>query len=104
MCGWYVRITEATGENVADKIAKFLYERTKEFTESGKKVGTSKIFEDLGIGNKTFQQIITNLDLRSERILLPKVITDITKFDEKEEVVITASKDKLVIRKSNIGK
>ncbi len=97
-------ITEATNIDVADKIAKFLYERTKEFTESGKKVGASKIFEDLGInGNKTSQQIITNLDIRSERILLPKVVTNLTKFDEKGEVVITASKDKVVIRKSDIG-
>jgi len=96
-------ITSVTKIDVADKIAKYLYEKTKEFSEKDKKTETSKIFEDIGVsgaGNSnTEQQVVTNLDIRSERILLPKIISNLSKFDEKEEVVIKAQKGKIVVEK-----
>ncbi len=94
-------ITEVTGINVADKIAKYLYERTKQSCEKGKDKNTSKILEDLGISKieKQHQQIVTNLDIRSNKILLPKVINDIAKFDEKDDAVIKINKGKIVIEK-----
>jgi len=94
-------ITEATKMDVAGKIAEYLYERAKQFTESGKKIGAKEILEELSIKRegKPAQQIITNLDMRSDRILLPKLITDITKFNDKEEFVITAKDGELSIKK-----
>ena len=94
-------ITAATEINVAEKIAKFLYERAKEFTEKGKHAEASKIFEDLGISTieKHGQQIITNLDIRSNKILLPKVVNDIAKFHEKEDIVIKVDKGKIFIER-----
>jgi ribosomal protein S6--L-glutamate ligase len=99
-------ITQATRIDIADKIAKFLYEKTKLFKESGKKKEAKKIFEELGIqqGKETTQQIIANLDFRSGRILLPKIVSDITKFSDKEELVIKARKGKLYIENSGTGK
>jgi len=96
-------ITSVTKIDVADKIAQYLYEKTKGFVDKGKKSETSKMFTDLGVGgaekDTTEQQIITNLDFRSERILLPKIISSITKFDEKEDVVIKAKKGKITLEK-----
>ena len=95
-------ITEVTKIDVADKIAKYLYEKTKEFSEKGKKNETSKMFTDLGVGGSdknNEQQIVTNLDFRSERILLPKIISKISKFDEKEDVVIKAKNGKISVEK-----
>ncbi len=94
-------ITEATETNIADKIAKFLYEKTKEFTEKDKKTESNKIFEDLGISTteKTGQQIIANLDIRTNKILLPKVVNDIAKFNEKEDVIIKVSKGKIFVER-----
>lgn len=96
-------ITSVTKIDVADKIAKYLFEKTKEFVEKGKKTETSKMFTDLGVGGagkeNAEQQVITNLDFRSERILLPKIISNITKFDEKDEVVIKAKKGKISLEK-----
>jgi ribosomal protein S6--L-glutamate ligase len=96
-------ITSVTGIDVADKIAKHLYEKTKEFTEKGKSKETFKLFTDMGVdtAGKTGseQQIITNLDFRSERILLPKIVSKITKFDEKEDVVIKVKKGKISLEK-----
>ncbi len=93
-------ITSVTKIDVADKIAKYLYERTKEFSEKGKTTETSKLFADLGVSPKgEEQQIVTHLDLRSERILLPKIISSIAKFNESEEVVIKAQKGKITLEK-----
>lgn len=96
-------ITSVTKIDVADKIAQYLYEKAKEFSEKGKKTETTKMFSDLGvnIAGKTDaeQQIVTNLDFRSDRILLPKIISNIAKFDEKEDVVIKAQKGKISVEK-----
>ena len=94
-------ITSVTKIDVADKIAKYLYEKTKEFSERGKNTETSKMFTDLGVngGKGEEQQIVTNLDFRSERILLPKIITKLAKFDEKEDVVIKAKEGKISLEK-----
>lgn len=96
-------ITSVTKIDVADKIAKYLFEKTKEFIEKGKKTETSKMLVDLGVskegGSETEQQIITNLDIRSERILLPKIVSKLSKFDEKEDVVIKASKGKISLER-----
>jgi len=95
-------ITEITKIDVADKIAKFLHKRTSESAEKGKKTETTKMFADLGIkesGKGSEQQIVANLDFRSDRILLPKIITSITKFDEGDEVVIKSIKGKISLEK-----
>jgi len=99
-------ITKATDVNIADKIAKALYLKTKEFTENKKSNKANKILEDLGIKNnkEEVKQVITNLDLRGNRLLIPEVMTSITKFDEKDEVVLKAKKDHLYIKKFNIEK
>ncbi|MBW2976190.1 RimK family alpha-L-glutamate ligase [Candidatus Woesearchaeota archaeon] len=96
-------ITSVTKTDVADKIAKYLYEKTQEFSEKGKHTETSKMFVDLGVSGAgktdTEQQIVTTLDFRSDRILLPKIITSLAKFDEREDVVIKAKKGKVSLEK-----
>ncbi|MFH2028677.1 MAG: RimK family alpha-L-glutamate ligase, partial [Nanoarchaeota archaeon] len=91
-------ITKTTGIDVADKIAAYLYTRTKECCEEGKKIHAEQILKELSIEKKgPVQNILTNLDFRGDRILLPKVVTDITGFNEKQELLIKAKKGKLEI-------
>jgi ribosomal protein S6--L-glutamate ligase len=95
-------ITSVTGIDVADIIAKYIFERTKQFKEKDNSAETNKLFTDIGVSHidkLPDQQVITNIDLRSERILLPKIISSISKFDEKDEVVIKASKGKVSLEK-----
>lgn len=96
-------ITKATKIDVADHIAKFLHKRTMETMASKKEPGAGKIFTELGIEEARAKDIITNLDFRSDRILLPEVLTRITKFDEKTEVLIRAKKGKVEIKKMENG-
>jgi len=94
-------VTKYTGIDVADIIAKFLYKKANEFKDKGKTKDTSKIFADLGIkaASDEIKEIITNVDFRGDRILLPELITKITKFDEKDELSIKADKGRLNIEK-----
>jgi len=93
-------IKQATGINVEDKIAKYLYEKTKAFTEKGTKQGTGEIMKEIAVekGAKE-QQIVTNLDFRGERVLLPKIITDMGRINEKDEFIIKVKKGKIEIEK-----
>ncbi|HLC64681.1 MAG TPA: RimK family alpha-L-glutamate ligase [Candidatus Nanoarchaeia archaeon] len=93
-------ITAVTKENVAGKIAKFLFERTKEYISKGKDAKTSKIFAEAGMSKRGGeQQIISNIDFRASRMLLPKVITEISGFDEKDEFVIKVENGKVTIER-----
>ena len=94
-------ITQATKINVADKIAKFLFTKTKELAESGKKETTKDILKEIEAAPSN--EIITHLDFRGNRILLPEVITNITKFTEKDEFSIKASKGELAVKKFGVG-
>jgi ribosomal protein S6--L-glutamate ligase len=97
-------ITKTTNIDIADKMAKYLYLKTKKITESGKKKAEDDIMKELNIdttGNS--QDILTNLDFRANRILLPKIVTSITGFNDKEELLIKAKKGKIEIGKYKIG-
>ena len=56
--------------------------------------------DDLGIS--TSKQIISTLDYRGARILLPEIISKIAGFDENEDVEITANEQSVKIKKLNI--
>jgi len=89
-------ITAATKIDVASKIAKFLFDKTKEFTSAQKKTGAEKILSEK-IGKAENKEIITTLDFRGERILLPEIVSKITKFNERDNYTIKSEKGKLRI-------
>ncbi|MBR9675482.1 RimK family alpha-L-glutamate ligase [Candidatus Woesearchaeota archaeon] len=98
-------IMDVTNINVADKIAKYLYEKTLSFKEQSGNGKKRELLKDLGINQAEKngdQSIISTLDFRGGRILLPELITNFSKFKEGEEYVIEASEGKLVIKKLNI--
>ncbi len=96
-------ITKSTKVDVADKIAKFLYQKTKEFAEGKKSTNTTKILDDLGIqgSEEESKQLITTMDIRGNRLLIPEVVSKLTKFNDKEEVVFEIKEGKLIIKKFN---
>ncbi len=94
-------ITKITGINVAEKIAKYLAAKTKAFKESKEHDKASQIIDELGITNTEEEStIITNLDIRGNRILLPELITSISKLSEDNEVTVKVSKGKVTIKKN----
>ncbi|MBD3361449.1 RimK family alpha-L-glutamate ligase [Candidatus Woesearchaeota archaeon] len=86
-------ITETTKVDIADKIAKFLYEETQKRKSAGIKEKSSRVVKEF----LPAQEILAKLDLRGERILLPEFVTRLTQFDDEKEVKIKADKGKLEI-------
>ena len=93
-------VTKATKIDIADKIAKYLFDHAKERREIGDTTNTDKLFEDLGIkGTETAKQILTHLDFRGDRILLPELINAIAKFKEKHEVIVKVKEGNISIKR-----
>jgi len=99
-------ITRTTKIDVADAIARHLYERTLELKSKSKELEAAKIIK--GIDEKKSwggrKKIITTLDFRGNMILLPEMITRISDFDAEDNYEIIAEPDKVIIKKLKIKK
>ena len=91
-------VTQATGIDVADKIAAYLYNQTKLRADASKKKGATKIMRQ--IEPEQLKEFITTLSFRGNRILLPETANNLAKFKDDEEVTIHAEKGKIEIRKT----
>lgn len=86
-------ITKATKVDVADKIAKYLFEQTKKRKEAGKEEKEKKTMAEI----LPEQEILSKLDFRGERILLPEFVSKLTHFKEGKDVIIKANQGKLFV-------
>lgn len=94
-------ITRTTKIDIADLIAKYLFERTKQLVDSQRESKAKNILEDLDIKDSLdkSKELISQLDFRGDRILLPKVISRIAGFSESDSVKITAEKGRVTLEK-----
>ena len=93
-------LTKATKKDIADAMASFLCEKTKEFKKNSSDVTYKDVLKELEISSDTHQkEIVTNLDIRAGIIRLPSVITKVTGFTESDDVSIKVEKGKLIIQK-----
>ena len=116
-------ITQYTGIDVADRIAHYLFKRTsskvkKQMTESAddiladidkmqlsKPKRTSKIIKTNSsyIDDGSGEVLITSLDFRASRVLLPEVITKSAKLTDKSDYEFISKPGEVVIRKFDMG-
>lgn len=95
-------ITKATNSDVADKLAKYLYKTTKEFMEKKGSSDSSSVFKEMGIDGEDkagCAEIVTNLEFRGQRVLLPESITKLAKLNDKNEYVIKLEGKNIIIKK-----
>ena len=92
-------ITAATKVDIADKIAKYLYENTKKIVEEDTNFQTKEVLQNHGISNVESKNIITKLDFRSNRILLPDIISKMSNFNEYDEYIINVNNGKIEIER-----
>ena len=90
-------ITEATKENIAEKIAKYIYDRADSRKRQKENIDSEELFN---LGKKIGQEktIITNLDFRGKKILLPEFVNTICKFEENKDVNIELKLKELKIK------
>lgn len=93
--------------DVAEEIARFLFKKTESIIGLSKEMKKVETMKDIAVDNlieKAEEEIITTLDFRGERILLPELVTKMTKFDDGKEHTIKAKKGKLEIEEFKVGK
>jgi ribosomal protein S6--L-glutamate ligase len=94
-------ITKATGINVADRLAKFLYKKAQEHLSKKSSSDSSSVFKEMGIdenGEKNATELITNLEFRGQRVLLPESVTKLAKLNDKDEYTVKLDGKALTIR------
>ncbi len=90
-------ITKCTKVDVADAIAKYLHEQTKGLKREEHEAGATQLLKDEGL--EASDTLITTLDFRGTRVLLPEVVVKRAKLEEDAEYEITARPDSLSIKK-----
>lgn len=91
-------ISAATGVDVADHIAKFLFQLTKKHRRVSHGAKADKMLSDVGTSNP----LMTSLDFRGNRVLLPEVLTRRCNFNEDDVFELIGKKGHLEIKKMNI--
>jgi ribosomal protein S6--L-glutamate ligase len=84
-------ITRATKINVAAKIAKYLHTGAKHFRMKQAGLAIREVVPE--------KEILTHPEFRGNRLILPEVVTTLTKLSEQDEVSMTMEKGKVTIRK-----
>jgi ribosomal protein S6--L-glutamate ligase len=95
-------ITKATEVDVADQIVKATYKATQDWMQLRGKEGAEDVLHKIEIGKKEemAKEIVTPLTFRGDRILLPKIVTQMSGFSEDEEYTVKVEDGKLIVQKS----
>ena len=91
-------ITAATGIDVAGEIANYLFERTKELKEGEKSIKEKEAMKEIG-KSASMSEIVTTLDFKANRILLPDFVNKLAELNSEDEVIIKVEKGKVTIEK-----
>jgi predicted ATP-grasp superfamily ATP-dependent carboligase len=90
-------ITAVTKINIAQKIAKYLYEKGCSFKEKYTNESVSNMIDEISLNKHIENVIVSNLTMRGKKIILPDFVTNITKFNDSKEVTFKIAKGKVEI-------
>ncbi len=82
--------------DVADEIAKFLHRRTEGMLNADKKKAAVEIMKEIR-DDSVPQEIITELQFRGDKIILPEIVNKVAKFSDNKEFAIKAKKGRVEI-------
>lgn len=88
-------VTGATKIDVADHIARYLFAQTVALREGEHKREADKVMEESGINGS----LITTLDFRGNRVLLPEVMVQRAQLDEDTNYEICAKPGSITLKK-----
>lgn len=96
-----LKISKIINKNIADILAKFLYEKTKQFKTTKDSLHYNRTMEDIEkiSQDKNTKGIITTPNIKLGIIKLPRIATTLSGFNIDDEIVIKAKKGKITIEK-----
>lgn len=94
-------ITEATGINIAEKIAKFLAEKTSKMLSKDEKEKQQDVMDELGLddADKACVSIVTNLGARGSKLILPDIAYKMSKITDETEVELKVCPGTIEVKK-----
>ena len=98
-------LSKAVTVDVPNEIAKHFFLQTEAVVKKKKHIEEKKALEELkleDINSNHAQEIITNLQFRGERILLPEIVSKLCKFDDRKEYILKIKKGKLEVEEFKI--
>lgn len=95
-------ITEYTGIDVADIIAKYCYEQTSMLVKTNYGEKTTEIMSEIDSMSKQEETLITSLDFRGSRVLLPEVISKAGKFKDEQDYEFIVKPGEVSIKRFDI--
>ena len=93
-------ISTVSENDIPDRIAKYLYEQTMKRKDSKKKQESKELMQDIDVNNT--KELITNVDFRGERILIPEIITKMSKIKDSDTIQLKSSDGKIEVEKLKI--
>lgn len=100
-------ITNSTKVNVADHMAKFLFEKSRDIKTGATKKETKALFKELGLSENEkkngMHEMISSLDMRGKRVLLPESVTKLGILNDRDEYMIKVGKNKVTLEKFDLN-
>ncbi|MCF7798276.1 RimK family alpha-L-glutamate ligase [Candidatus Woesearchaeota archaeon] len=92
-------ITQYTGIDIADKIAKYLADRTQAKMNRSQKKGADKVLSVIDKADKKEDTLITSIDFRGSRVLLPEMVSKLANFKEDDDYEFVVKNSEIYIKK-----
>jgi len=94
-------LSKVSPVNISEEIAKYFHRRTEEALHLKKEKNAEASLQEI-ISENSAQEIIAPLLFRGERILLPEIVTRVTKFNERKEYSLKVKRGKLEIEEFKV--
>lgn len=78
--------------NLAEEIAKYFLQKTEAALQKGKKKEAGQVVNAASLTESSTKEIVTNLQFRGEKIILPEIVGKIAKFHEGKEQIVRVKK------------
>ncbi len=93
-------ITKATDKDVAGMIARYLYERGEKYHRRQKHTKASELLEELETaGQAPLKQIIISARMRGDHLLLPEIVSTLSKLKDHEELVAEVTEGEIRLKR-----
>lgn len=93
-------IQKSTSIDVAEEIAQYLAERTKDMLDAGKKQNSKDVMVDLDASKQNRVCILTNLQARGSKLILPEIAYKLSKINDETEVELCVEQGRIEISKT----
>ncbi|MBU1974444.1 MAG: RimK family alpha-L-glutamate ligase, partial [Nanoarchaeota archaeon] len=95
-------LNEVSTLDIPDELAKFFFRKTEEVIKGKKTEDAKSVMKQIALENGDTQEVVSTLQFRGEKIILPEFVSKLTRFNDRKEYSIKAKRGKLEIEEFKI--